>query len=212
MPEDWTSHPNSLCAMGPQPQIMTGLFVALLREHYADANNIEHEVFRDRLYRRVPDPNATGILIEDSNVWTPGRTQKRPAIVVKRNAWEHMKRFTLDSLSGTSEDGWPQYTKLWRGSHTIFCISPEGGECETLVAETYRFLMHLGPVFRREFNLLKFELMQVGPLSMLEETSKHWTVPITVAYGWSETWIIRQHQPFTHDLRLSEIFNTYLGE
>jgi len=209
MPEDWTSTPDTLCALGPTPQIMTSLFLTWLREHFSDSDNIEHAIFRDRLWDS--EACATRVMIEDATVWTPEMTQRRPALLVKRNSWEHTKRFTFDSQSGTTEDGRPTYTKLWRGSHTIFAVSPEGGECEILVAETYRFLMHFGPIFRQYFNLMKFELLQVGELSMIEETSKAYACPITVAYGWQENWAIRPWGPNITDLRLSQIFETYYG-
>jgi len=210
MPEDRTYHESNLCTLGPRPQIMTGLFLLLLREHFASEDNIEQGVFRESLFTQTTgNEDTTGILIEDANVWTPTRTQNRPGIVVKRNGWKHMKRLTLGGKTGTV-DGNPQYVKLWRGSHTLFCISPEGGEAEILVAETYRFLMHFGEVFRSSFNLLQFELVDVGALSQIEETTKSYVVPVTVAYGWNEAWQTREHAPT--DVRLSQIFETYIPD
>jgi len=210
--EDWTTKDSSLCSLGPRPQIMTGLFLTLLREHYASADNIEHAVFRERLYTEVSgSEDTTGVMIEDSTVWTPTRTENRPAIIVRRDGWQHLKRLTFDSSSGVDSSGRLHYAKLWRGSHTLFCISPSGAETEILTAETYRFLMHFGPVFRRSFGLHMFELLSVGPLSQVEEASKHYAVPITVAYGWDESWLIREHVPPLRDVRLSQIFETYRG-
>lgn len=212
MPEDRTFHESNLCSLGPRPQIMTGLFLLLLREHFASADNIEHGVFRERLYTGTSDTeDSTGILIEDATVWTPTRTQKRPAIVVKRNGWKHLKRLAFAGATGLDEEGHQTYVKLWRGSHTLFCLSPEGGEAEVLAAETYRFLMHFGPIFQQNFKLLQFELVDVGSLSQIEETSKGYAVPITVTYGWDEAWIIREHVPPLRDVRLSQIFETYQG-
>jgi len=208
MPEDRTTQQSNLCSLGPRPQIMTGLFVSLLQDHFADADNIEHAVFRDRLYVAGEE---TKILIEDATVWTPDRTQKRPAIIVKRNAWKHLKRYTLAN-TGVTEEGYVGHSKVWRGSHTIFCVAPKGGETETLAAETYLFLMRFGPVFRQYFQLLQFELVDIGALSQLEEDSTHYVVPITVMYGWDETWNIRQHVSPMRDVRLSRIFSTYLDD
>jgi len=185
---------------------MTALFLCLLRDHFASADNIANDVFRERLYVAG---DTTGILIEDATVWLPTRTEKRPAIVVNRNGWKHLKRLTLNGATGIDGDGHTHYAKLWRGSHTLFCIAPNGAEAEVLSTEIYRFLMHFGPVFQRSFKLLQFELVEIGPLSQLEEATKHYAVPITVAYGWCESWLIRKHEPTISDTRLADIFDTY---
>ena len=213
MPEDRTHHTSHLCSLGPRPQIMTGMFLLWLREHYADSDNIEHAVFRSRLYKDVDssEEDESGILIEDVRVWTPTRTGMRPAILVKRNAWQHPKRFTFGGAAGTTEEGHTRYGKLWKGSHTIFCVSPVAAEAEILAAETYRFLMHFGPLCREHFKLMELELLQVGELSQVEEDVTSYVVPITIGYGWSETWIIREHVPPLRDIRLSAIFETYTG-
>ena len=51
-PENRMFRESNLCALGPQPQIMTGLFITELRKHYASADNVEHAVFRERLYKK----------------------------------------------------------------------------------------------------------------------------------------------------------------
>jgi hypothetical protein len=206
-PEDRTFHESSLCSLGPRPQIMTGLFVTLMRNHFADADNIEHAIFRSKLFVAGA---TTGVLIDDATVWTPDRTQKRPAIIVRRNKWMHLKRLTGFS-TGTTEDGFSEHVKLWRGSHTLFCMAPEGAEAEILAAESYRFLMHFGPIFRKYFKLLMFELLEVGALSQVAEVNNLYVVPITIGYGWDEKWHIRTHAPPLGDIRLSGIFTTYLG-
>lgn len=208
--EDRTFVESNLCTLGPRPQIMTGLLMSLLREHFASADNIEHAVFRQRLFTKVAGAeDTTGIMIEDASVWTPNRSGKRPAILVKRNAWEHQKRLTLDASAGTTDAGDPQYVKLWRGSHTIFCVAKSCGEVETLVAETYRFFMHFGPVIMEWFNLLMFELLEVGAPAMVDEANQYWAVPITIAYGWDELWTVRQWMPVLKDVRLSDVFAAY---
>jgi hypothetical protein len=104
------------------------------------------------------------------------------------------------------------FVKLWRGSHTLFCIGREGAETEVLAAETYRFLMHFGMVFRHYFGLLMFELLEVGALSQLEEEQENFVVPITVGYGWSESWTLQENVAILRDIRMSDIFRTYYGD
>jgi len=181
---------------------MTGLMRLLLTDHYRTPDNIEHEQFKRRLWKEGTD---TGILIEDASVWTPELSDKRPAVIIKRNNWRSIK-LGLDNLSGTTPEGFNEHTKFWRGSHTLFCIAKEGAEAEILAAETYRYLLHFGPIFRQYFDLMLFELMEVGGLNELEEASERYAVPLTVAYGWSETWILKLHAPRLKKLALSALF------
>lgn len=211
-PEDRRFKQSNFCNLGPRPQIMTGLFCSLLQSHFSSADNIESAIYRERIFRNGPDEDGSGhLLIDDATVWTPGRTSKRPGIIIKRNAWQHQKRFTLDSSDTIDVDGNIQYTKLWNGSHTIFCIGREGAETEILAAETYRFLMHFGMVFRQYFGLLSFEILEVGALASLEDEPDNMTVPITVGYSWAETWLVQENVATLRDIRLSDIFRTYYG-
>lgn len=212
MPEDRTFTESNLCSLGPRPQVMTALFLTELRRHYSSADNLEYAVFRERLYTETATTeDSTGIMIEDASVWTPTRTQKRPAILVKRNAWKHLKRLTMANQGIERASKNTQHVKLWRGSHTLFCIAPNGGECELLTAETYRYLMHFGHLFRKYFRLLMFELLDVGPLSMVKEASTHYAVPITIVYGRDESWFIRKHAPPLTDERLQAIFDEHIN-
>lgn len=213
MPEDRRYRQTNLCSLGIRPQLMTGLFVSLLRTHFSSEDNIENAIFRERLFREAPDEDGSGaLLIDDATVWAPGRTEKRPGIIIKRDGWQHQKQLTLDSAAGYDEFGNTMYVKLWRGSHTIFCIGREGAETEVLAAEVYRFLMHFGMIFRHYFGLLMFEVLEVGALSQLQDEPDNLTVPITVGYGWSESWTVQENIATLRDIRLSDIFRTYYGD
>jgi hypothetical protein len=201
-PEDRTGYASNLCSIGPRPVIMTGLFRLLLTEHFASRDNIEHTPFQDRLWKATVD---TGILIEDSTVWTPSITGSRPAVIVKRNKWTSLKK-GINNWHGLTPEGFDEYTKFWRGSHTLFCIAREGAEAEVLAAETYRYMLHYAPVFRQYFDLMLFEMVEVGELNELEEEEGTYTVPITVMYGWAESWVLRLHTPKLKRIALSSLF------
>jgi len=209
-PEDRTYQESSLCSLGPQPQVMTAAFVALFRDHFASADNIEHAVFRERLYTGSTAEDSTGILIEDASVWTPTRTARRPAIIIKRNGWQHTKRLAGANTGKISED-YTEHVTYMQGSHTVFCMSPNGGETEVLAAEVYRHLMRYSEIFRKYFTLQRFVLGDIGPLSILQETTIHFAVPISVAYGWQERWLLKKHAATITDTRLAAIFEQYYG-
>ena len=182
---------------------MDGLMKQLLIDHLANPDNIEHPEFRHRVWK--PEKCESGILVELAPAWTPVVTEMRPAVIIKRNDWTCIKRGTFGNISGSTVEGDYRYTKYMKGSHTLFPICKKWAEAEILAAEVYRHMMHFSPVFRHYFNLMMFELVQVGQLHEVEECEEHWTVPITVAYAWEETWILRQHAPRLKVFRMSQL-------
>ena len=190
-PEDRISKTSSLCSLRLRPHIVDGLFRLLLIEHFSDANNIEDPVFSNRLFSA---DDKTGILIELATRYTPTRTQKRPAIVIRRNDWQTKRLGTFASRSGTTPDGHPRFTKWWHGTHTMFCVSKVGGEVEVLAAEVANYFQHFGPTICEFFTFGFFDLVAVGGPAVLEESQVHLAVPVTVRYAWEDTWILRNHK------------------
>jgi hypothetical protein len=183
----------------------------LLREHFSVCDNLEHKSLKDRCERATADGatctdgTTNGFLIEDASVWDPTTTGHRPAVIIKRGDWQTIKK-GINNFAGLSPEGFDEHAKLARGTHTLFCISREGAETELLAAEVYRFLLHFGPVFRQYFDLILFEVMGFGGLSELQEASETFVVPITVAYGWIESWTLRLHTPKLKRIALSDLF------
>jgi hypothetical protein len=182
---------------------MDGLMKQLLIDHFSNPDNIEHVEFRNKVWKR--EKCDSGILIEIAPQWEPITTEKRPAVIIKRNDWTNIKRGTLSNVSGSTAEGDLRYTKFMKGSHTLFCISKKWAEAEILAAEVYRHMMHYSPVFRQYFTLMMFELVQIGQLHEIEECEEHWAVPVTVSYAWEETWILRQHAPRLKVFRMSQL-------
>jgi len=208
-PEDRIRLVSNLCSLGNRPIIMTSLMRLLLIDHFCRDDDLENAEFHERLFRYGEE---TGILIEDATVWTPEKTQQRPAVIIKRNRWQCIKRGTLDSVKDVTAEGNTRHVKLWRGSHTLFCLAKEGAEAEILGDEVYRFFEHFGPVFRRYFGLLAFDLAYVDGPSEVEESSEHYAVPVTVGYGWDDTWLLYQRAPKIKKIKISEIYSPFLTQ
>lgn len=189
-PENRCEIPSALCSLGHRPLLTTGLLVKLLQAHFSDPTSIEHPEFRDRLWTDQPN---TGILIEDSTVWTPEKSGKRPAIIVRRNDWKPQK--STFGASGQTSEGFYEYVKFWQGSHTLFVVAKEGAEVEILAAETARYLMFHAPAIRQVFDFLMCELVHLGAVGELKEASDRYTVPITLAYGWADSWALVTGDP-----------------
>jgi hypothetical protein len=209
MAEDRVSWVSNFCSFGPRPLIMDGIFCELLKQHFSDARNIEHTELTSRLFSQLAEDNE--ILIAEHTVWTPIQAQRRLAVIVKRNQWQCVKQGTFDNTHGTTTEGFRKHMKMWRGSHTLFAIANEGAEAQILAAEVYRYFNHFGPVFRRYFDLMLFELTEVGPVSQIQEWDDHWGIPITIGYGWSDTWILKPDEPVIATINMSDIFGVWPG-
>jgi hypothetical protein len=185
---------------------MTGLFRTLLIDHFSHEDNLEPP-YDAKLFTYDTD---TGILIEDALVWRPVLTEKRPAVIIKRNEWNSIKA-GIGNVSGVTAEGHKQYTKFWKGSHTIFCIAREGAEVEKLCAEVYRYMLHFGQIYRHYLDLLMFELLHVGPVGRVEEMKDHYMVPVSVGYAWAETWILRNTAPAIKSVTLGTNYSIGLS-
>jgi len=201
-PEDRTTSFSNLCSLGPRPLFMTGIMRTLLTSHFGDASNLEDRALIGKLWSAEA---CSDILIEDATVWKPGSTQTRPSVIIKRNTWKSRK-LGINNVSGTTDEGFTQYTKLLVGSHTLFCMANAGAEAEILCAEVFRYFEHFGPVFREEFGLHLFEVMEVGGLSEIEESSEVYAAPVTIGYAWEDSWILKQHTPKLKTVEFSALF------
>jgi hypothetical protein len=179
--------PGSLAHLRWRPLLLTGLFRDVLARHFSDAATIEDPALKSLLWR---DGLDTGILIESINRWRGDLVEKRPAVIIKRNAYTNV-RITINDLSGTDKRGFDNFTTFWVGSHTLFCIHGTGAGAELLATETQRELTQFGPVFRQQLNLAKFQVTEVGTIHELEEASENFVIPVTVGWAYQETWSIR---------------------
>jgi hypothetical protein len=190
-PELRIEHYSNPCSFGLTPILMTGFLIQWLGEHFSRRQNVEHPELRDVLWRAN---TRDGILIASITDWDPAAVEQRPAVIIKRNAWQP-ERLAIDDRLTPSPDGYEHYCVLMRGSHTIFCLAGEGGEVEILGAEVFRELLGFCSVIRRTLDLTRFGVSELGPVHELQESTENYAVPITVAYASTLTWSIEQDVP-----------------
>lgn len=194
--------PSNWCSIAPRPHLMTGFFREWFINHFSNSSNIEAKELRGKLWKAIP---ATDLVIESITQWRPDLTQKRPAIIIKRNDWQVQRISIGDELQGSiALTGYREYSVLISGSHTFFCISGKGTEAEILAAEVYREMMQFGPIIRDELNLKRFALVSVGSLFELEESKENFGVPVTVSYVADENWRIVPQAPVLKRIVLSK--------
>jgi hypothetical protein len=178
---------SSLCERGWRPLLMTGFLRDMLTRHFSSEGQIEYEDLR----RYIWQPNqASGILIETVYRYVPEETEKRPAVLIARNDMTS-NRIMLGDLSGQTGQGDGEYTITWIGSHTLFCIHSTGAGSEILSSEVARELAEFAPVIREDLGLLKFQVLEVGAISALEEARQNFVVPVTIGWAYTENWVLK---------------------
>ncbi len=199
--EDRTDRMPTHCSTGVSPVMMTGFFVQMMRQHFVNPGSIVRDAFRERLWNQ--SACASGINVADGSVWDPTRAGNQPSVVVKRNKWQIAQKMSIGSRYRLTTEGHWHYSAALAGSHTLFAIAKAGAEVEILTEEVYRFALTMAPVIRKEFNLLSFELLDIGEIGILKEATELYAVPITVAYAWEESWVLHQDAPLLKRLTLS---------
>ena len=195
---------SSLCSVLPRPLIITGLLREILIRHFAKAEYIETPELAHLLWQ---DGEKTDILIESIHRWSPALTEKRPAVIIKRNAYRNRRMGIGDRLQMPSADkyGDARYATFWFGSHTLFCIGGSGAQAELLGTEVYREMHHFHPLIRQSALLHRFQVTEVGAIAELEEATENFVVPVVVGYAFEDTWVIRQERPTLRSISFSSI-------
>ena len=189
------------CSIAPRPHLMTGFFREWFKHHFADVSNIEARQLRGLLWSAMP---ATKILVESITQWKPENTEKRPAIIIKRNDWSVQRVGIDDRLMGSVPlTGERYYATYLTGTHTLFCLAGSGTQAEILAGEVYREMIQFGPVIRHELDLMRFAVAGVGGLFELEEARQNYAVPVTVTYAVEERWQLTPYAPTLKKVVLS---------
>jgi hypothetical protein len=178
---------SSLAHLRWRPQLLTGLFRDLLTKHFSTPDNIEDPNLRSAIWQ---EGQANGILIESVYRWRGDVVEKRPALLVKRNAMNNM-RIAINDLHSTDSQGFQHFSTLWVGSHTVFCIGGTGAAAEILGTEVQRELTEFGPAIRSDLVLSKYQVMEVGEIAIVEEATQSFMVPVTIGWAYEESWQLR---------------------
>ena len=192
---------SSLCERGWQPLLITGLLRDVLARHFTEETQIESPDLRQYLWR---EDERSGILIESVYRWRGDVVEKRPAILVKRNAYTILEYAINNFIGITGRDTQVQEQGIfWVGSHSLFCLHGTGASVELLATEVQRFLTAFAQVFRKDLGLAKFAVTEVGAISEVEEAREHYVVPITVGWAFQEKWGLRYESLPTRRMPLS---------
>jgi hypothetical protein len=195
----------TLCSLGPRPFTMTGFLVQWLRAHFVSlANLTDRDLAQTNTQFLWTPSRSTELLIESYTNYDPVAIEKRPAVIVKRGSFRAQRLGINNQMMGTQTiDGQSQFGNAWLGTHSFFCLAGKGPETEKLAAEVFCELLEFSSEVRRTLNLLRFEVMEVGELAILEEASENFVVPVTVAYAFEHSWVLRPSSPRLRKIDLS---------
>jgi hypothetical protein len=209
---------SSICTMQHPAKALTGVFVQMLRHHFADASRLEyngensftseeHDQTMRELegYVWLPDRGSTKIQIDSVFRLNLEDIERRPALYVKRNELSTKKMSIGHGMSTGARknadgslkriDG-EYHSILILGSHTTFAVGRSGAEAELLGQEVFELMLQFGPLLRSELHFQSFETVQCGEVSVLEESTTHFAVPIVVAYAFPRSWRLEKVAPF----------------
>lgn len=186
--------PSTVCSFLPTRMLLTGLFRDLLVRHFSQADNLQHGDLRQLLWTQT---DATGILIESIMKWQPQTTEKRPAILIKPNSMQNMRRGIGNRNQGPPADmsGNPHHSTFWVGSHTLFCIGGSGAQAEYLQCEVQRQITQFALIIAKSVHLHRLEVVDIGEVSEVEEATENFIVPVTVGWAYEEKWITALQAP-----------------
>ena len=179
----WPQVASSLCHFGWGPLLLTGLFRDWLTRHFIP-QNIEASDLRKLIWQEAA---SSGIMVESVWRWRPDMAEKRPAVLIKRNAFKNL-RFSIGDQVSTDAQANDHYQTMWVGSHTLFCLHMGGASCEMLATEVQREFTEQGPRIVRALGLHRFQVTDVGPISAVEEATQNYVVPVTVGWAYNEKW------------------------
>jgi len=175
---------STLCSKGWRPILLTGLLRDLLVRHFHDPANLEEADLSKYIWS---EDERTGILIESIHRWRGDLTEKRPALVIKRNDYQNTRWGIADYVQLT-EDGAYEFCTGYVGSHTVFCLQRTGASAEILGTEVVRELHQFHPVITQYLGLLRFGVIQVGAIAEVEEAKETFVVPVTVGWAYQDNW------------------------
>lgn len=192
-PRAWPDLIPYMCARRWEPWLITGFLQQMLQDHFQTLN-IEHEALKDCVWKQELD---TGIVIAGYYKWFGELAEKRPAVVIKRNAYQLMPLGISTKAGSAFEGGLTYHSTFWVGSHTLFCLASRLLTADILAAEVQRELTEFSPamVQPNTLGLFRAGVTEVGEAIELEEARQSYAVPVTFGWCIEHAWQLRNEGP-----------------
>lgn len=193
-----------ICQVGSlHPQILNGLFLNLLADHFSDPRYIWNQKLKSPQYQWRPGVD-TGVRIMTSTQWNEvDRSNEELVIVIKRGPqqWQPM------GIGGKGEDdvdGQVLYHMV-TGSHTFFATGGSGAEAELMGDELAKLWIHESYRMTHEFFFSNFQPGELGSPGAVTDLGDVIGVPFSVAYAYQ---CITKTQPIQPTLKVFNVRQT----
>jgi hypothetical protein len=183
-----------VCPNGFSTRSLNRFFVALLKNHFSNADNI----FRDNLKQYIysSDPSINKIRIVMNTAWDPNSVGLLPAIVVKRGQQQPIRitigdRGSMDSV--LQGDG--RYVRCVQGVHKLLCIGDVDGLTEELGQEVMDLLTCLSPAFRQDLPFHDFQVDGLSELGLMDDLGSSLATVVQCTYAYEYAWTMERVAP-----------------
>jgi len=180
---DRTGIRDLICRIGSlQPQILNGLFLNLLADHFSDPRYIWNQRLKSPQYQWRPGPD-TGIKLLTSTQWNgAGRTNDDLVIVIKRGP----QSYQPIGIGGKGElevDGQVLHHMV-TGSHTFIATGGSGAEAELIADEVASLWAHESYRMTHDFFFFQFQPGELGAPGVVGDLGDVIGIPFTVTYAY----------------------------
>lgn len=182
---------TELCSRFPSPQTMTGIVLQLLIYHFSDPARIFLEELKTKIWTAEPKTNS--LRITTNTRWSPKDADQVPAIIISREkmAMSRMVIGDADVKHGEEE----LFTRKVDSLYKIVVIGGTDAETELLGFEVNQFFTVFSPALRRRTPIYNLEVLEVSPLTAVEELGNRLAVSVILKLEYPWTWSLQEVAP-----------------
>lgn len=189
---------SAICSEGLSPATVQAMLLWVIRYHFSDSQRIADRSLKNRVWTTddgLTSAPSAAITIEPAYRWKLDNVQQRPGVFIRRQAWQlkHLGMFgsAIQNNAMHNLSGEVRYEREVSGSHVIFSVSKLPAEADALAWEITTQLEGFSVNIGRDMDLVTLRVAQLGDPVPLEESEKHWTVPVVVSYIFNRSWAVR---------------------
>ena len=191
-----------LCGRGLSRLAITGLLRELLTGHFQPDQILNSDlagiIWSDTADTKIPVESIFRLVKKYIGI--------KPAIAIRPNGMQK-EQFAIGGAAGVDRHDARQFSSLWVGSHTVFCLHEKAGAVEILAGEVVGALEKLAPAIRQELRLHKFDVVSVGPPTEVEESAETFGIAVDIGWAYNITWSLKQEEPLLRSI----LFDTVTG-
>jgi len=192
---------------------LTGIFLQAVRCHFSDTSRLYIPMLRDLVWIPSEDPalsdTTSKISIEPEYMLDMKNAMKRPFITVHRGGINSQSLGigggSYQSPAAAATTGAVTYHRMRTGTMSVGAISSYAKQAELLVDELDRYFQDFVPHWRRQFQLTKLDVVQIGDVKPTKENKQVFRADITMQYAYQHVWSLTPQAPELGNVSLSVV-------